>query len=267
MSTENILWTYSALSTTCGHSYNPYPSADINPLPLDKSYKGNTQTMVKGGRKLLGLKYYCNGEHFDIQALVRLILEYEVVSHRHISRILELDGLDEFETRAILLKLERNRSVYTSSTLTGETTHEKYFSVDFSCPSSMARKIDKCLWVLLDYIFDVDYHYAGNRLNSENGPAVVFGKGDRHYEIYYVRAGDEAFFNMVLESYCKELIYKTNLAKANGWTDDDTTNSLFCVKRFIVIDEKEQIPLLKVPNLAAYCMVPDSGTVLQIQNK
>lgn len=217
----------------------------------------------------MGLKYY---GRLNIDVLVNILFEYGTISRSQFIKILSGYGLKEHEQMSILIKLRRNPSVCMmdkSHILGGkqQTCEDKYFASDFINYASRVASTEHCLWVLLDYIFEVDYHFCCGEPCQNLGPSVAFGIENSHYEVFYVRQGDEEFFNTVAEAQVKELIYKTNLAKKEGWTTSDTANSLFSTERFIVVDNSEQITKLTVPNVISYCVVRPDHTVEYIRGE
>lgn len=94
------------------------------------------------------------------------------------------------------------------------------------------RELTAALWVLLDFIEDVEYH-------SPDDPPVklVFFANGEMYEIIYASPGREALLCHMLTA------------------EDDTG------RRLVIIEEEAQMQHLHIPHTAAYCMVDKSGCV------
>ena len=86
-----------------------------------------------------------------------------------------------------------------------------------------------CLWIICDFIDKTEYH------SSSDFPvnAVFFAEGEL-YELSFIPENKEAMF---------EQAFKTQ--EPDG-------------KRIIVLESTEQIPNIKIPDVAAYCTVNDS---------
>ena len=89
------------------------------------------------------------------------------------------------------------------------------------------------IWVLLDFMPDVDYHSA-----SDYPVAITFFVGGEEYQIIHATEGNEALLSAVISHY------KNNIAK-----------------RLVLVDTPDQIPLLVFPGIIGYCTTTTSGQV------
>ena len=95
------------------------------------------------------------------------------------------------------------------------------------------KDLSRCVWVLLDFIDQVEYHTVGEF------PAAIlcFANGEL-YEIVPIPQGKESMICQLLRRPQK---------------DAD--------KRIVVVDAAAQIELLDIPQVAGFCTVVEDGTV------
>ncbi|MBM6925026.1 DUF5697 family protein [Pseudoflavonifractor phocaeensis] len=116
----------------------------------------------------------------------------------------------------------------------GETYFPAGQSLDSADPALTAS-----VWVLLDFIDQVEFHAAGDY------PAtLIFFAGGQVYEIVRAAPGKEEWINRLLEH-----------AEEHA-------------SQFIVlVDGPEQIPLIRIPNVRGFCTVSPQGTVQYYQTE
>ena len=95
------------------------------------------------------------------------------------------------------------------------------------------------VWVLIDFIDHVDFHSV-----SDYPTKIIFFAEECIFEIIYADSGKEALLNSLLAS-----------------ADDSPSRYL------VIVENEEQIPLLKLPNVVAYCTVSPSGDVQYYQEE
>ena len=95
------------------------------------------------------------------------------------------------------------------------------------------KDLSRCVWVLLDFIDQVEYHTVGEF------PAAIlcFANGDL-YEIVPIPQGKETMICQLLRQPQK---------------DAD--------KRIVVVEDTSQIELLDIPQAAGFCTIAEDGTV------
>lgn len=95
------------------------------------------------------------------------------------------------------------------------------------------KDLSRCVWVLLDFINQVEYHTVGEF------PAAIlcFANGEL-YEIVPIPQGKETMICQLLRQPQK-----------------DTS------KRIVVVEDTAQIELLDIPQAAGFCTVAEDGTV------
>ena len=95
------------------------------------------------------------------------------------------------------------------------------------------KDLSRCVWVLLDFMDQVEYHTVGEF------PAAIlcFANGER-YEIVPIPQGKETMICQLLRQPQKD-----------------------AGKRIVVVDDAAQIELLDIPQVAGFCTVAEDGTV------
>lgn len=91
----------------------------------------------------------------------------------------------------------------------------------------------RCVWVLLDFMPDVEYHTA-----SDYPIAISFFIRGEEYQIIHATPGDEALLCSIMTHH-----------KGN------------CAKRLVLVDTPEQIPLLMFPGIVGYCTATTDGQI------
>lgn len=109
---------------------------------------------------------------------------------------------------------------------------------DLLCDSQQSAEnpdyaIITCFWVLLDFKKGVVYHTSG-----EFPIKLNFFSQDEQYEIIYIGEEQEALINHVMESI-----------PSHG------------SKRLIVLESESQAAKITIDDVAAYCLVNESGAV------
>ena len=99
--------------------------------------------------------------------------------------------------------------------------------------SSADKDLSRCVWVLLDFINQVEYHTVG-----EFPAAILCSANGELYEIVPIPQGKEAMICQLLRQPQK-----------------DTG------KRIVVVEDTTQIEMLDITHVAGFCTVAEDGTV------
>ena len=106
-------------------------------------------------------------------------------------------------------------------------------------PGEYDRGLSSALWVLIDFIDQVDFH------STSDFPAkIIFFACDEVYEIVYISFGQEALISHVLS---------TNTGEPPHY--------------LILVDKPEQIALIEAPNISGFCTVSPEGQVQYYQKE
>lgn len=99
--------------------------------------------------------------------------------------------------------------------------------------SDADKDLSRCVWVLLDFIDQVEYHTV-----AEFPAAILCFANGELYEIVPIPQGKETMICQLLRQPQK---------------DAD--------KRIVVVEDTSQIELLDIPQVAGFCTVAEDGTV------
>lgn len=112
--------------------------------------------------------------------------------------------------------------------------------ITYSANYKENKEIINSVWVLLDFIENIEFHTI-----ADYPATICFFTKNEVYEIVFV-------------GYEKETII--NFAFTKSITD-------FPSKKIMLVEDKSQIPRLKVDNIAGYCTVDENGKVNYYQLK
>lgn len=112
-----------------------------------------------------------------------------------------------------------------------ETSAGGFFSFGAD-PRSTDSGLIRSVWILLDFIEQVEYHSF-----SEFPVKIVFFARSELYEVVYVPVGQEALINHLL---------------SQNQSDD---------RRIVLVDDAAQIHLLQIPGVSGYCTVTKTGQI------
>ena len=95
------------------------------------------------------------------------------------------------------------------------------------------KDLSRCVWVLLDFIDQVEYHTVG-----EFPTAILCFANGELYEIVPIPQGKETMICQLLRQPQKD-----------------------AGKRIVVVEDTAQIEMLDIPQVAGFCTVAEDGTV------
>lgn len=157
----------------------------------------------------------------DAGALLRDISMYHVLAE---GQLLRLHPGKEDKTRNLLSYLVRQGRVWRDGDCYCDTPDGK---------AGMDRGLFAAVWVLADFISQVEFHSAGDY------PAkIIFFADGVVYEIVYAEPGKETLLSQVL----------LNSGEKPSWY-------------LAVIENVDQISRLQIPNVNGYCVVAPDGNV------
>ena len=113
------------------------------------------------------------------------------------------------------------------------------YCVDQECADSVDRGLLAALWVLVDFIDQVEYHSIG-----EFPAKVIFIADGEVYEVVHIEQGKETLMRQVM-----------------GRQGDDPPHYL------VLVDTPEQIDRLDLPNVSGFCTASLDGEVQYYQKE
>ncbi len=122
-------------------------------------------------------------------------------------------------------------------TETGEAN--KYYCAAPDALETMDRGLSAAVWVLGDFMDQVDYHSVG-----DYPVKIIFFANDEVYEIVHAAQG-------------KEILLSHVLSNAGGKPS----------RYLVLVDDPAQIPELDIPNVSGYCTVSPDGVVQYYQKE
>lgn len=155
--------------------------------------------------------------------LLRNITMYKTLTYEQIYRL--YPG-KEAVIRNLLTHLARQGRVYRNA-------RKQRISASAECDSKADSGMIAAVWVLIDFIDIVEYHYA-----SDFPVKISFFADGELYEIVYVPFEQEILMNHALARDSEE-----------------------SARRIALVDRPEQIGSLDIPNTTGFCSVEPDGTV------
>lgn len=112
-----------------------------------------------------------------------------------------------------------------------------FYSLTPELPKDRDRGLEAAVSILADFMEQVEYHAAG-----EYPVKIIFLAGGEVYEILYAEPGKEAILNLLLARPEQEP-----------------------PMRLVILEDAEQVDLLAIPNVRAYCLLDGDGSVQYLQ--
>ena len=195
---------------------------------------------------MLGMKFYPT---ISMQILMALVHEYGVIEQAQLRGLLAGREIESSNIESLLLKLRRNAQLSQFF----DEDDLIVFSSDCARSAKKVKALKKIIWVLWEYIQEVDYHFCCSDIKNQIAPCICFGNTDKHYELFYLPKGDEDFFNISIEAFERELLYKISMNE--GEDSKVYKYTVLSTRRLVVLDDFDQIEKLKINRVVAYCTV------------
>lgn len=170
---------------------------------------------------------------FSSQYFVDFVSEYGFVRWKQMERLMVSMGIPFKKTRAQLASL-RN---YSPKVFFDKET-DGFYSFQYEEPSqAQFRAMDKCLWVLIDFLKTIDHHFP---VASSFSPSqICMMLENRSYEIAYCPAGNEAYFSNQLRAARMELLYRADATYFSPIVEKDDKAMLEATKYIIIVEDIE----------------------------
>lgn len=111
---------------------------------------------------------------------------------------------------------------------------KNYYCAAPECVEEIDRGLLAAIWVLADFIDQVEFHIAGDY------PAkIIFFADGEIYEVVYAETGKEVLISNLLNAYSEEA----------------------AARYLVIVDDMEQIEQLQTPEGSIFCTVSPEGTV------
>ena len=163
----------------------------------------------------------------EAAGILRDVATYRALTEE---QILRLYPRKEAKIKNLLAYLVRQGRLY---------ARDGYYCIDPAQVENLDRGLLASVWVLLDFIEQVEYHSTG-----EYPAQIIFFADGEVYEIVYVAPGKEVLINHLLAKMSE-----------NG------------SKYILVVEAPEQISELQIPNTSGYCTVSQEGEIQYYQEE
>ncbi len=137
-------------------------------------------------------------------------------------------------------KRDKVKNLLSFLTRQGRILHDgEYYAASTEALEEIDRWLLAAVWVLIDFIDQVEYHSSGDF------PAkVIFFADGEVYEIIHLEAGKEVLITQVLAAYAEKPS-----------------------RYLLMVDDLEQITECNIPNVCGYCTVSLEGNVQYYQRE
>lgn len=163
----------------------------------------------------------------EAASILRDINTYHALTE---TQLLKFYPHKEGQVRAVLTYLTRQGRI---------RLRDGYYCADPRRVEELDRPLSAAVWILLDFIEEVEYHDAGNYPSL-----IIFFAGGEVYEIVYAEQGKEQLVNRLLDGM-------------------EETGSRYIV----LVDTPEQIDELHSSHISGYCTVASDGTIQYYQKE
>lgn len=189
---------------------------------------------------------------FDFTYMHQLVLEYGLIPRNLMASYLSRSGYN-YKTRIKIL------SRLATACADREKQNEYYITMpdQLKYPLPMQKERAKCLWVLMDYIDKVDFHYR-----LEYPPCVIGMELDgRDYEIIYVARGEEKKALGLLRANHYEIVKRMQFAQLQGFLTQQERDMADNVRYIAVIEEEAQIQMLRYERIYTFATIGKDGII------
>ena len=127
--------------------------------------------------------------------------------------------------------------------------------------------IDKCMWVLIDFIGKVEHHFP---IYSTFTPSdICLMLEERSYEIAYCQPGNEKYFNNQLRAARTELLYRADMPFFQSIVEKDDKAILDATRYIVVVDDIEATQDIQSSQIAYFVTLDENNacTFYPVENK
>jgi hypothetical protein len=162
------------------------------------------------------------------------IQEYQFVRKAQLLKLYENAGLSTKKARKDLSTI---RSF--SGKVYYDGNSDSYYSSNYvSSASERAVALDKCMWVLIDFLGKVEHHFP---IASVFSPSqICLMHEERAYEIAYCPAGLERYFNNQLRAARAELLYRAESSYFAPIVEQDDKAIIQATRYIVLVEDIEK---------------------------
>lgn len=174
------------------------------------------------------------------------IYEYGFVRREQLSRLFRNAGFSRDKSSSFLSAIRSygKKAFYDKKTAA-------YYASNYTEPGAERfDAIDKCLWVLIDFLGKVEHHFP---ISSAFSPSqICLMLEDRSYEIAFCAPGNEKYFNNQLHAARTELLYRAESSYFEPIVEQDDKAVIEATRYIVVVDSIEAAQEIRSGQIAFF---------------
>jgi len=182
-----------------------------------------------------------------------LIHEYGFVRKEQLIRLFDNNGFNERKRGSYLSTLRK----YGEKTFFDRDA-DGFYAVNYTEPNQeRAAAMDKCMWVLIDFLGKVEHHFP---IASVFTPSTIcLMLEERSYEIAYCKAGLEKYFNNQLRAARTEFLYRADMPFFQPIIEKDDKAILEATRYIVLVDDIEAAQEIQSSQVAFYVTLDENN--------
>ena len=182
-----------------------------------------------------------------------LICEYGFIRESQLIRLYENMGFS-----APKIKAEVNSIRVHGEKVYFDKASKGFFSYRYEEPSPSRRiAMDRCIWVLLDFINRVEHHFS---ISSNLSPSqICLMLEDRSYEIAYCPADAGPYFDNQLRAARLELLYRAEFSYFSRIVEKDDKAFLEAARYIVVLENIESARYIHSSQIAYFVTLDEEN--------
>lgn len=181
------------------------------------------------------------------------IYEYGFVRKEQLNRLFMNAGFRLDKSRAFLNSI---RSYGTKAFYDKKTN--AYYASNYTEPSQdRFLAMDKCLWVLIDFLGKVEHHFP---ISSAFSPSqICLMLEERSYEIAYCQPGHEQYFNNQLRAARTELLYRAESSYFAPIVEEDDKAVIEATRYIVLVENIEAAGCIQPGQIAFFVTLDEEN--------
>ena len=182
-----------------------------------------------------------------------MIHEYGAIRTEQLNQLFINNGFQPDKARSYLNAIRS----YGEKAFFDRKTNSYYASNYVQPNPERMISLDKCLWVLIDFIGKVEHHFP--ILSSFTPSDICLMLEERSYEIAYCQHGLEKYFNNQLRAARTELLYRADMPFFQSIIEKDDKAILDATRYIVIVDDIEAVQDIQSSQIAYFVTLDENN--------